>query len=281
MKTFSYILIIFLTYISLSIAGNEITITNGTSIFIPANAQICADNIIVLTGGSYITEIPEGTCEGAVVSGTGTIALPVELISFTGKWTGKEVILNWSTATEINNLGFSIMKSSDKENWKEISFIKGNGNSISIKQYECTDRSPLGSERIFYKLKQIDINGDSELSELIEINTEIFRYELSQNYPNPFNPSTKIRFTIPNRNLVTGVTNQLVALKVYDILGREVATLINEEKPPGVYEVEFSTNGIGDGTNQFSEVGFLPSGVFFYKLEMGKFSQIKKMILIK
>ena len=282
MKVFFYIIIISLAQISLSNAESEINISNGTSIFVPVNAQICAENISVSTGGSYITEIPEGTCEGAVVSGTGTILLPVELISFSGKWTGKEIILYWSTATEINNLGFMILMSSDKENWEEIGFVKGNGNSNSIKQYKYIDSSPFGSEKIFYRLKQIDVDGDSELSEIIEVNIDIFTHELFQNYPNPFNPSTKIRFTIPSQNPLVGeANNQLVTLRIYDILGREIATLINEEKPPGIYEVEFSTSKSEVETNHFNELGFLPSGIYFYKLEMEKFSQIKKMILIK
>jgi hypothetical protein len=88
---------------------------------------------------------------------------------------------------------------------------------------------------------------------------------LSQNYPNPFNPSTKIKFQIPGqaRN-----DNNLVTLKVYDLLGREVATLVNEEKPAGEYEIEF------DGTR-------LPSGIYFYQLKAGNYIETKKMVLLK
>lgn len=87
-------------------------------------------------------------------------------------------------------------------------------------------------------------------------------FYLEQNYPNPFNPSTKIKYVIPN-----GVRN-LVTLKVYDVLGKEVSTLVNEEKPAGVYEVEFNAEK-------------LSSGIYFYKLNAGSFSETKKMILIK
>jgi hypothetical protein len=83
---------------------------------------------------------------------------------------------------------------------------------------------------------------------------------LSQNYPNPFNPSTTIKFSIPN--------TQFTTLKVYNILGREVATLVNEEKTPGNYEVQFN------GSN-------LSSGVYFYRLQSGSFSEIKKFVLMK
>jgi flagellar hook assembly protein FlgD len=90
-------------------------------------------------------------------------------------------------------------------------------------------------------------------------------FSLSQNYPNPFNPSTKIKFEIPGqaRN-----DNVVVTLIVYDILGREVATLVNEEKPAGEYEVEFDGNR-------------LPSGIYFYQLKAGQFSETRKMILLR
>ncbi|MBU2445565.1 MAG: T9SS type A sorting domain-containing protein [Bacteroidetes bacterium] len=94
--------------------------------------------------------------------------------------------------------------------------------------------------------------------------TSINSYSISYNYPNPFNPGTKIKYTIPQQSFVT--------LKVYDLLGREITTLINEEKPPGEYEVEF----IGNSAN-----GGLPSGVYFYQLQAGNFIETKKMILAK
>ncbi|MEJ2105052.1 MAG: YCF48-related protein, partial [Ignavibacteriaceae bacterium] len=98
-----------------------------------------------------------------------------------------------------------------------------------------------------------------------EIDEEPIDFSLEQNYPNPFNPSTKINFEIPGqaRN-----DNTLVTLKVYDVLGNEIATLISEEKQPGTYEVEF------DGTA-------LPSGIYFYKLKAGYFVETKKMILLR
>jgi hypothetical protein len=86
------------------------------------------------------------------------------------------------------------------------------------------------------------------------------KYELSQNYPNPFNPVTKINFVIPKQSLTV--------LKVYDVLGREITKLVNEVKQSGRYSIDF------DGSN-------LSSGVYFYKLESGTFSDVKRMVLIK
>ena len=83
---------------------------------------------------------------------------------------------------------------------------------------------------------------------------------MAQNYPNPFNPSTTIKFSIPSESHVI--------LKIYDMLGREVRTLLNEEKVPGNYSVNFIA-------------GNLPSGVYLYKLTAGNYTDVKKLVLIK
>jgi hypothetical protein len=112
-----------------------------------------------------------------------------------------------------------------------------------------------------YRLKQIDNDGKYEYSKTIEVDINpVKKYELSQNYPNPFNPATTIRYSIP-------VSSQ-ISLKVYDVLGNEAASLINENKEPGSYKVEFDASG-------------LSSGIYFYKLEAGDFRQIKKSVLLK
>ena len=87
-------------------------------------------------------------------------------------------------------------------------------------------------------------------------------YKLNQNYPNPFNPSTIIRYTVK--------TSSLVTLKVYNLLGKEVAVLLNEDKQPGEYEVDFSAGKFN-----------LASGVYFYRLTAGSFTSVKKMVLLK
>ena len=107
-----------------------------------------------------------------------------------------------------------------------------------------------------------------------DISEEIFpeQFYLSQNYPNPFNPSTKIKFTIPSSVILSGAKN-LVSLKVYDLLGKEVATLVNEELSAGEYEVEFPSHP--------GEVRNLTSGIYLYQLKASSFIQTKKMILLK
>ena len=93
------------------------------------------------------------------------------------------------------------------------------------------------------------------------------KFEIFQNYPNPFNPTTTIKYSIPQQN-VGNENFRSVQLIVYDILGRKVATLVNEAKAPGNYEVNFNASN-------------LASGVYFYRLQAGSFIQVKKMILMK
>ena len=135
-------------------------------------------------------------------------------------------------------------------NWANI--------TISITDTSCTTPGHIGSVMIVDDLDIIAGIDDSEENPIAE------EYVLKQNYPNPFNPSTTIKYQIPELSFVT--------LKVYEVLGNEVATLINEELPAGKYEVEFSTSSIKR---------LLPSGVYFYQLQAGKFLETKKMLLIK
>jgi len=104
-------------------------------------------------------------------------------------------------------------------------------------------------------------------------------FELYQNYPNPFNPSTKIRFSVPSVTL-SEVEGSLVTLKIYDVLGNEVVTLVNEYKPAGSYEVEFGRHS-DEGQNLPAGRQGLASGIYFYRLKAGSFVETKKMILIK
>jgi hypothetical protein len=192
--------------------------------------------------------------------------LPVELISFTATVVSGSVTLNWSTATELNNHGFEIERSFDKESWATIGFRKGKGTTSQPQNYNFPDDiSEVSVLKLYYRLKQIDFDGTFEYSNTIEV--EIIsptKLSLDQNYPNPFNPSTNIQYAISSRQFVT--------LNVYDVLGKEVATLVNEEKPAGSYEVEF---------NPESSIKNPASGIYFYQLIAGDFVATKKMILMK
>ncbi len=195
--------------------------------------------------------------------------LPVELISFTGIYNLGSVKLNWQTATEVNNYGFEIeRKKSNNGNWENIGFVSGHGNSNSPKTYSFVDGDLNGSEKLFYRLKQIDIDGKFEYSNVVEVVIVIGDYKLSQNYPNPFNPSTKIDYTIPE--------TADVIVEVYSITGELVTQLVNLRQNAGNYSVEF--NAIGNSN--------LSSGMYIYRISAkgvsgNIFIQAKKMLLLK
>ena len=172
------------------------------------------------------------------------------------------------------------MKSNGKcenEDWRAVGFIEGKGTTTETQNYNFVDDLyGVVVSKIFYRLKQIDFNGSFDYSKEIEVVRAPATFSLEQNYPNPFNPSTKIKFTIPSVETTQRVV--FTTLKIYDVLGNEIATLVNEEKPAGEYEVEFSAKG---GSASGGNATNLPSGIYFYQLKAGSFIQTKKMILMK
>ncbi len=190
-----------------------------------------------------------------------TTIIPVELLTFSASVSANVVTLNWSTATELNNHGFKIERSSDKTNWRTIAFKEGKGTTSEPQQYSYVDKlSDIASSKLYYRLKQIDFLGSIEYSNIVEVEVAPSVFSLSQNYPNPFNPSTTINYQLP--------VNSFVTLKVYDVLGNEVAALVNEQKPAGEYEVEFNASE-------------LVSGVYFYTLRAGDYVSTKKTVLLR
>jgi hypothetical protein len=190
-----------------------------------------------------------------------TTIVPVELVSFSSSVAANVVTLSWSTATELNNHGFEIKRSSDKTNWRTMGFREGKGTTSEPQHYSYSDiLSDVASSQLYYRLKQIDFNGSFEYSDIVEVEIAPSVFSLSQNYPNPFNPGTAISYQLP--------VNSFVTLKVYDVLGNEVAALVNEQKPAGEYEVEFNASELG-------------SGIYFYQLKAGSFVETKKMMLLK
>jgi hypothetical protein len=190
--------------------------------------------------------------------------LPVELGSFSAKVNGTSVNLLWKTITELNSNAFEIQRKpvnpGKLTEWATIGSIKSAGSSSSPKNYFYEDKQ-LQTGKYDYRLKMIDNDGTFEYSNILEIVISVPKeFYLSQNYPNPFNPTTKIIYSLP--------TDGVVTLIVYDIMGKEVVTLINENKKAGCYET------ILDGTG-------LSSGVYFYKLIAGYVNLTKKMIVIK
>ena len=190
--------------------------------------------------------------------------VPVELISFKGRIQGNAVQLEWKTATEINNYGYVIERNIDGKGWNRIGFVKGQGSTSGIQNYSYTDNNISNGSSYKYRLKQIDFDGSYSYSIEVEIEYSPENFVLYQNYPNPFNPTTTISWELPVGGQVT--------LKVFDILGNEVVTLVNEYRPAGKYNTKFDAAAFN---YDFS------SGVYIYQIKVGNFTSIKKMLLLK
>jgi hypothetical protein len=181
-----------------------------------------------------------------------------------------------STETILNQANLN------KKGWQKIGTVyltEGNRKVLKIDNTYLETGKYLTADAVMIMINR-KLSPDVVITDVEDENiTELIQpteFVLEQNYPNPFNPVTTIRFVIPNevRNLQDFSSqaprndNALVTLKVYDVLGKEAATLVNEEKPAGIYEVDFNANG-------------LSSGVYFYQLRSGDFVQTNKMILLR
>lgn len=257
-RIFSYIMLCVILNITMiySQATSSITYDAGSSIEIQSGADECANNIII--NGTY--------------TGSGTIcfgALPVTLISFESKVNKNDVKLIWVTDNEINNAGFDVERTtvtlSGVEGWQKVGYIQGKGNTTWQSIYLYEDKK-LQSATYKYRIKQIDYNGSYEYYDLANdvLIGKPGVFSVGQNYPNPSNPKSKIDFELP--------VNGRVTITLYNMLGEEVTTIINEIKDAGYYSAEF------DGSN-------LASGVYFYRIysegEGQKFTKTMKLILVK
>ncbi len=190
--------------------------------------------------------------------------VPVEFTAFSAKADNGSVSLNWATATETNNKGFEVQRSTGGE-FATIGFVNGNGTSTQAHEYSYVDNS-VSNGQYSYRLKQVDFDGSFAYSqvEVVNVNAPSV-YSLAQNYPNPFNPSTQINFNLASDSKVT--------LKIFDILGQEVVTLLNGSLLAGPHFVNFNASS-------------LTSGVYLYRLDAtgadgSKFTNVKKMLLTK
>jgi hypothetical protein len=187
--------------------------------------------------------------------------LPVELSAFSAVPTsGNNVIVNWTTATEINNRGFEIQRSFNNSDFITIAFVEGKGTTTETQNYSYTDAS-LTAGKYSYRLRQFDFDGRFETFNAVEVDINApLHFNLAQNYPNPFNPSTKISFAVSQEGVVK--------LSIFNMIGEEIQTLVNESKAPGNYDITFDASS-------------LTSGAYFYKIQSGSNTQIKKMLLLK
>jgi hypothetical protein len=221
-------------------------------------------------------------------------SLPVQIQSFTAQLLPGHlrVLLEWRTISEINNYGFYVQRRRDnEEQWTELpGFVPGHGTTLEPQYYSYVDNTISETGLYHYRLRQVDLDGTSHFTPAILINVSSVTsvdesaprmFQLQQNYPNPFNPATRIAFSVWGSGLPAGQAgfeengsgfkvqgSEFTSLKVYDILGREVRTLVNENLQPGSYEVRWDATGMA-------------SGVYLYRLQAGEYAQTKRMVLMR
>lgn len=259
----NYTCSITLTYVDADINGNENNLYCGQwdgSVWTLHNVTNVENNQLTAT----VTSLSDFT-------GGESSVLPIELVSFTANMVKNKVILEWKTLSEINNYGFYIERrliNSDNElsdKWLTINFIKGAGTTNNEKLYSFVDGPGVG--KYVYRLKQVDNDGTFKYSANIEVVVASPTISiLFQNYPNPFNPRTEINYQLSEVSIVL--------LKVYDVLGKEVATLVDETKEAGHYTATF-------------DASHLSSGIYFARLTVTpsdgskSYFSVKKMLLTK
>lgn len=248
----------------IAISPNGTYFTTSFSVYVPKNNGTVTINVKVVTDSliSILNETiandgcsePYADLEAyAPVQISGQAPLPIQLSSFKATTLDNNgVRLNWTTVSETNNYGFNVQR-----NGANIAFIQGHGTTVGQHTYSYTDDP--GPGKYLYRLQQVDLNGMATLSESILMDVA-GKFTLNQNYPNPFNPSTQIAFSVTKEGPVS--------LRVYDVLGREVATLVNENRKPGQYTERF------DGTR-------FASGLYMYVLRNSEGQLTSRMILSK
>jgi hypothetical protein len=246
------------------VAFSDLNVTSSNTIWL----QWRADSLDVNTNALEFDGMPEFYSNSRT-----NVPLPVQLSSFTASTKGRDVILNWTTATEVNTAGFEIERklvSQEKAQakWENVGFVRGNGNSNRPVEYTFTDMK-LNTGKYAYRLKMVDNDGSYEYSN--EVVVEIGKPDVTkieQNYPNAFNPATKIEYELANPSKVV--------IEVYNITGQKITELVNDEQVEGYYSLVFDASKYG-----------LASGIYFYRMiAMDKVTSknvvmTKKMLYLK
>jgi hypothetical protein len=194
----------------------------------------------------------------------GSVPLPIQMASFTASVVrDNDVEVAWKTVSETNNYGFEICrKRGESGEWNKIAFVDGQGTTLVPQSYTYVDHA-VSFGNYYYRIRQIDLDGKSEIFPAMEVSVGVLpgSMVLAQNYPNPFNPTTTIDFAVPQKSFVT--------LKVYNVLGQEIATVFEGNAETGrVYTAPFDASGFS-------------SGLYYYRLVAGSFVDTKKMLLVR
>ena len=189
-----------------------------------------------------------------------TVELPVELTSFDALIVeDNDIRLRWTTASELNNAGFDIELRPTDGMFNQVAYVEGQG-TTNIEQVYETTLSNLNPGSYSIRLRQIDFDGTFAYSDILDVTINSDAYHLAQSYPNPFNPHTQIPYTIPIRSRVT--------LEVFDLLGRSIQLLVDEEKDAGTHTVRFDGQDLSNGT-------------YVYRLTAGPYTETRTMVLMK
>jgi hypothetical protein len=244
-------------------------LAGGSSVlnFDPSNNNYEAD--VLFTPSSYTFSLTSVTDAGAcAITGTplqqltvnspNCNTLPITMARLSATPEKKDITISWTTASEINNEGFEIQRSSDNRSWEGIAFVKGAGNSNTVLNYSYVDKG-LFPQRYYYRLKQVDIDKKYKFSTIVTATIDgKAESSLGQNYPNPFRGETLIPYTI-------GKTTR-VNLSIFDLNGRAMKVLVNGMQDAGSHNLYFYT-------------GSLPAGVYYYRLTADGFSNVKKLVI--
>lgn len=259
------------TYFVATDIGVFVTIDNGTN-WTEITDGLPNTVIMHLDYSDSTKMLRAGTHGRGVYEAYIDFTIPVELTSFEALVENQKVNLFWSTATETNNSHFEVERKFKNNDWEKIGEVGGAGTTTIPQSYSFTDDFSFKTYegKILYRLKQIDFDGTYEYSKIVSVDVNFIpeKFAVSQNYPNPFNPNTKISYSIPSDN------SNHVIIKVYDLLGKEVSTLVNEIKNAGNYQVEFNASDF-------------PSGIYFYTFDVLDengvkiHSEVRKMTLLK
>jgi Domain of unknown function (DUF4082)/Secretion system C-terminal sorting domain len=202
--------------------------------------------------------VNSGALQTLNVTSVDCATLPITLLNLSASPNGRKVTLRWATSSEANNRGFDVQRSNDGVNWTTIGFVAGAGNSYATKNYTYLDDN-LETRKYYYRLNQLDIDGRSKYSVIVSaVIGGKGEYVLGQNYPNPFRNETTIQYTIPQ--------SVPVNISLFDISGRTVKVLVNASKEAGTHAISFNT-------------GALTRGVYYYKIQAGDFTDVKKLTI--
>jgi hypothetical protein len=237
-------------------ATTPIQLFFGTS---QASAHSGVINKDWMVGGTVNWNEPETV----TLSTLGGGPLPVELTSFTAYHKDGQVSLHWRTETELNNLGFAVLCSSDAQHWEEIGFVLGAGTRNTPRLYQFTHSfPPRDSENLFYRLRQVDRDGSIDYSPTVMVhNLAANTVEITDAYPNPFNPATTVTFSL--------VQQERVSLSLIDVQGIEVRRLVDRV---------MMNAGVHAQTIQAAD---LPSGRYFVLLQTEADRHVYPVMLTK